>query len=42
MIQQLNDADGQILDYKRRLELIERENLKLREDIRNQQDEFYR
>ena len=42
MIQQLNEADGQMVEYKRRFEALERENAKIREDLRIQQDDFYR
>ena len=39
-MEQLNDADGQILEYKRRLEAMERENSKLREEMRSHIDDF--
>lgn len=34
LMEQLNEADGQILEYKRRLDAMERENAKLREEMR--------
>ena len=41
-MEQLNEADGQILEYKRRLDVMERENGKLREEMRQQIDDFQR
>jgi hypothetical protein len=39
-MEQLNEADEQIMEYKRRLEVMERENSKLREEMRAQIEDF--
>lgn len=39
---QLNEADDQVHEYKRRLEVMERENSKLREEMRQNIDDYQR
>jgi hypothetical protein len=40
LVNQLNDSDDQVHEYRRRLEVMERENSKLREEMRQNIDDF--